>query len=56
MEKWVWPQWLVIGYMVLVLVYQTINHGKPADHKINAYVRLLNNAITFYVLYQGGFF
>lgn len=49
------PQIIWIAFMIFDIVYATVNHGSKRE-PYNAYSTMVASAITFALLYWGGFF
>jgi hypothetical protein len=49
-----WPQWVMFVLMVLGLGMAIGNHGQP-QRNYSFWTSLIGNAITFAILYFGGF-
>ncbi len=50
------PQFIVLGLMCLSLGIEMARHGKPKEGNHSFFIQLTSSAITFSILYWGGFF
>lgn len=51
-----WPQVLILLTTAVNLVMDYVNDGKPHKRNISFTVTLINNSISLFVLWAGGFF
>lgn len=49
-----WPQWIVIGFMLLGLGIALAKHGEPRS-PFSFWSALIGQAITWWLLWMGGF-
>jgi hypothetical protein len=52
----IWPQLTVLCLMALGMGVNMATHGKPKDGTHSFWWHMFSVALTFWLLYQGGFF
>lgn len=50
------PQLIYLGLTLIGIGVSMAQHGKPKTGKENVFVSLIANAVSFMLLYWGGFF
>lgn len=50
------PQVIYLFFIAMGLGIHLIKHGEERDDGYNFFIALMNNAITIWILYLGGFF
>lgn len=55
-ELWGWPQWIIIGLLLLSLFVNMANDGQPKKTTYSAGFALAEVAIWSMLLIAGGFF
>ena len=53
--NWHWPQWTLLILLVLSLIINTGNHGKPRE-PYNGFTSLISFGMWMFFLVCGGFF
>lgn len=53
--NWGWPQWTLLGLMLLSLIINCTSHGKPRE-PYNGFVSLIGFGLSMFILICGGFF